>query len=102
MKPVLILGVEPRITVPIARSLHEHGILVDVASISGADVNLRSRAIGKFWRLGYSEDQPSRFIEELRDLISRNQYDMLIPATDAALAALSPHDASLRQLLYLA
>ena len=32
--PVLILGVEPRITVPVARSLHRLGVPVAVAGLS--------------------------------------------------------------------
>ena len=34
MKPVLVLGEEPRIVVNIARSLHRRGVIVDVGTLS--------------------------------------------------------------------
>ena len=45
MKPVLVLGEEPRIVVNIARSLHRHGVVVDVGTLSSDAPLLRSRAI---------------------------------------------------------
>ena len=102
MAPVLILGVEPRITVPIARSLYRHGILVDVASLSSAEPAPRSRAVREFIRLPQFSDSSPRFIEALNTLISKRHHDMLIPVTDAALAAVSEHDEALRKLLHLA
>jgi hypothetical protein len=41
MNPVLILGEEPRIVVNIARSLHRHGVPVDVAVTSSDHPALR-------------------------------------------------------------
>ncbi len=105
-RPVLILGVEPRITIPIARSLHGHGVPVDVASLSAAEPAPRSRAVAAFVRLPSpdheTEDQSRACVQLLTRLISQRGYDMLIPATDAALALVSKHDARLRELLHVA
>ncbi len=104
-RPVLIVGVEPRITIPIARSLHRHGVPVEVAALSQAEATLRSRAISGFIRLPEADHQTGQsdaVMEFLTKLISQRSYDMLIPATDAALSLVSAHDAALRKLLYLA
>jgi predicted ATP-grasp superfamily ATP-dependent carboligase len=105
-RPVLIVGVEPRITIPIARSLHGHGVPVGVASLSTAEPAPRSRAVSDFVRLPSPDpethDQSCTFLEFLTRLISECRYDMLIPATDAALALVSEHAARLRELLHVA
>jgi predicted ATP-grasp superfamily ATP-dependent carboligase len=104
--PVLILGSEPRIAIPIARSLYTQGISVDVASLSASEPVLRSRAVSRFIRLPAAnsavENESSGFVEKLTHLIAERRYDMLIPATDAALAALCDHSACLRELVSLA
>jgi predicted ATP-grasp superfamily ATP-dependent carboligase len=99
-RPVLIIGVEPRITLAIARSLHRHGIVVDVGSLATSDPRLHSRAVNDFLRInGVS---PAAVAEELMRLIGQRGYDMLIPATDAALALISENDASLRRFVRVA
>ena len=103
---VLILGGEPRITIPIARSLHAHGVPVEVASLSDTEPTPRSRAISNFVRLRtpgqQKDDQTPSFLKFLDDVISKRRYDMLIPATDAALALVCQHDERLRELLHVA
>jgi predicted ATP-grasp superfamily ATP-dependent carboligase len=117
-RPVLILGSVPRITVPIARSLHGHGVPVEVASFSPVEPAPWSRAVSDFIRLPTpqkranrnsvdhdlrrEDDQSSDLLESLTGLISQRGYDTLIPANDPALALVSDHDAGLRQLLHLA
>jgi predicted ATP-grasp superfamily ATP-dependent carboligase len=104
-RPVLIVGVEPRITIPIARSLHRHGVPVEVASLTDSEARLRSRAVSDFIRLPESDLQMGHSAavnEFLTELISQRRYDMLIPATDAALSLVSAHDAGLRELLHVA
>ncbi|MGD0508496.1 MAG: hypothetical protein ABSA27_11910, partial [Terriglobales bacterium] len=81
-QPVLILGVEPRITVPIARSLHRLGVPVAVASLSERDLSLHSRAIFRFLRLPTYAESPSGFVTALSAFIRERGVDMLIPATD--------------------
>jgi predicted ATP-grasp superfamily ATP-dependent carboligase len=105
-RPVLILGVEPRITIPIARSLHSHDVPVEVASLSEAEPAPRSRAVSYFFRLPSANEQTnepsSTFLGFLTRVISQRRYDMLIPATDAALALVAEHDNPLRELLHVA
>jgi len=101
-QPVLILGVEPRITVPIARSLHRLGVPVAVASLSERDLSLHSRAIFRFLRLPTYAESPSGFVTALSAFIRERGVDMLIPATDGALSVISQHYDSLSALLHLA
>jgi len=101
MKPAaLILGIEPRITIPIARSLHRYGVPVDTAALSTTEPSPRSRVVRKSSLL--PDPSHSSFLDALTALISAQGYDTLIPATDAALAAISAHDEALRRLLHLA
>jgi predicted ATP-grasp superfamily ATP-dependent carboligase len=99
---VLVLGVEPRITIPIARSLHRAGISVTVAALSTLESHISSRAVSEFVRLPNYQDSSSRFPAAVESLVRGKNIDMLIPATDAALAAISGHYNQLNQLLRVA
>lgn len=99
-RPTVVLGVEPRITLPIARSLDGKGVPVDVISLAVTDPHLRSRAVRRFERL--PGENSAQQAEALCDRIAERGYDMLIPATDAALTFLCEHEARLRELLYVA
>lgn len=99
-RPVLILGSNPRITLPIARSLHRAGIPVEVASFVPAEPELSSRAVREFHRLPVYEPANITFAENLCSLIQKKQFDMLIPATDEALDAIAQNHVRLRSLLY--
>jgi predicted ATP-grasp superfamily ATP-dependent carboligase len=105
-RPVLILGSAPRITIPVARSLHGHGVPVDVASFSDLERPPQSRAVSDFVRLPSPEHLTGRpspmFLQCLTRLISQRRYDMLIPVNDPALAVVSEHDSQLRALLHVA
>ena len=101
-QPVLILGVEPRISVPIARSLHQQGISVAIAGLSPQEPRISSRAVVHFLRLPGYQDQAAEFLETLSSFIRTQGVDMLIPATDAALSAISQHYDALSPLLHVA
>lgn len=101
-RPVLILGVEPRISVPIARSLHRLRVPVFVASMSTADGVLHSQAISGFFRLPNPLQSSGEFWNALSAKINATGADMLIPATDAALEAVSRHCDQLKPLLHVA
>ena len=101
-QPVLILGVEPRITIPIARSLHRYGVPVEAASLSSTEPQPGSRAIRNFTRLPEFSASSPEFIGALETLIAERHYDTLIPATDAALGAISHYDERLRRIVELA
>ncbi len=101
-QPALIIGVEPRITVPVARSLRRIGVPVAVASLSAHDPTLHSRAIFRFLRLPDYEDSPSDFVSALSAFIREQGVDMLMPTTDGALSAISRHYDSLAALTHMA
>ena len=100
MKPVLILDASPRVAVTIARSLHRHGVPADLASISDRHPRVRSNAIRS--RFDLTSSQPESFLAGLKQLISAQQYDMLIPCTDEALVAVLPHYFELQRIIHVA
>ena len=100
--PVLILGAAPRMTVPIARSLYEHGIDVDVATFSSVEPPPWSRAVRHFWRVPDPDMSPSDFVGAICQLIREHHHDMLIPANDVALTATVEHYDSFKDLLHVA
>jgi predicted ATP-grasp superfamily ATP-dependent carboligase len=100
-RPVLIVGWIPRIVVGIARSLAAAGVSVDVADFTSAP-RLVSRSIRQFRRLPSPDADPDGFLRQLRAFISAGDYDMLIPADDQALVAITNHYHELHSLLYLA
>jgi predicted ATP-grasp superfamily ATP-dependent carboligase len=96
--PVLVLGWIPRIVLAVARSLHRHGVPVDVADCVMAP-RLRSAAVRNFVRLPYPNDFPEEFFSKLRSLIERAGYDLLIPTDDVAIAAILEHYDELQKLV---
>ncbi len=88
-RPVLILGASPRISVSIARSLHRHGIPVDIASFQPEEPNIRSRAVRQFHRLPTRRQNPEAFTAALLALVRDQEFDLILPAGDQALAALA-------------
>ncbi|HKS73592.1 MAG TPA: ATP-grasp domain-containing protein, partial [Terriglobales bacterium] len=96
-KPVLILGASPRITVPIARSLHRVGVPVEVASFLASDPKVRSKAIRASHTL--PTEDPER-IDALCALIEKKGFDMLIPTSDVTLAFVAKHYDRLRAMLH--
>lgn len=101
-QPAIILGVEPRITVPVARSLHQIGIPVLVASISPGDPTPHSRAIRDFVRLPRPDASSDEFLSALSAYIKTKDVEMLVPVTDMALSAVSEHFDKLSLLLHVA
>ncbi len=101
-KSVIVLGVEPRITVPVARSLQRLGISVSVASISSLDPKLHSRSIRDFVRLPHPDQAREGFVSALSAHIKARKADMLIPVTDGALSAVSSHYDELSSLVHVA
>jgi predicted ATP-grasp superfamily ATP-dependent carboligase len=100
-RPVLILGFIPRIVVTIARSLHRHGVAVDVADFVFAS-RIRSNAIRNFVRLPYAATDPVGFVNQLRSFITLHGHDLLIPTDDSALSALVEHYDDFKDLLHIA
>ncbi len=101
-KPVLILGMVPRITTPVARSLARHGIPVDVATFSTIERQVGSRAIRNLWRVPDPDISSSGFVDAIRTLIRENHHDMVIPVNDHALSAIVEHYDSFKDLVHIA
>jgi len=97
--PVLILGASPRISLSVARSLHRHGIPVEIASFQPEERDLRSRAVRQFHRLPARQTDPGAFRAALLTLIREKGFDLLLPAGDPALAALADLYGELSTLL---
>ncbi|HTK86156.1 MAG TPA: hypothetical protein VL329_00425, partial [Nitrospiraceae bacterium] len=102
IRPVLILGAEARVSVPLARSLQAHEIPVHVASLSADEPWLFSRAIRSFTRLPHLSEAPEETLEALSRLIVSKQIDMVIPTSDTTLTALLHDYDHLRNLAHLA
>lgn len=99
--PVLVLGYIPRIVLTVARSLHRHGVPVDVADCTLVPY-IRSRAVRKFFRLPYPNTAPLDFVRQLKEIIERGGHDWLIPADDLAIAAIMEHYEALSQSVRIA
>jgi protein-tyrosine-phosphatase/predicted ATP-grasp superfamily ATP-dependent carboligase len=102
IRPVLILGAEPRVSVPLARSLQVHDIPVHVASLSADEPRLSSRAIRAFTRLPNLSEAQKETLDALSQLIVSQHIDMVIPTSDTTLTALLHDYDHLRNLAHLA
>lgn len=98
-RPVLVLAGTPRVVQAVARSLHRHGVIVDVAywGASGP-LQFASRVVRQLHRL--PDFRQNDFWCALDKLIEQHQYDMLVPTTDEALLAILPFYERLRERLY--
>ena len=87
-RPVLLIAGTHRVVVGIARSLAQHGLVVDIAEFRTQwQQPIRSKAIRKIHRLPHFESDPEQFRDTMLRLVDSERYDMLIPTTDEALAA---------------
>lgn len=100
-RAVLILGASPRISVPIARSLHRHGIPVDIASFQPEEPDIRSRAVRQFHRLPTRRQNPDAFTAALLALARDEQFDLILSAGDPSLRALADLYDELSPLLHV-
>src|SRR5262245_16545019 len=101
-QPTVILGTEPRVVVPVARSLSRHGVPVTVVGLSGEGRPLRSRAIQSYANCGSCKNNPDAFVEELSHLIEQRHCSMLIPSNDTALSLIADHYQRLTGLVHVA
>ncbi len=99
-RPVLILGWIPRIIVPIARSLHRHGVPVDVASFPSTP-RIPSRAICESRTVAHPDTERSEFVRQLRQFIRERGHDLLIPADDCMLRAVVENYDDFADLLHI-
>jgi len=100
MHPTLILGDEPRIVIPIARSLHRQGIPVLAAAFGASARAVRSRAVQQFFRIDQGDSHVA--VQSVLDLLRRFSIDWVIPSNDSALSFLAAHFDELRTVSMLA
>ena len=90
-RPVLILGIEPRVTLAIARSLHRRGVPVHVADMKLESAppldSLGSRAVRHSLRFPDGLREPEAFRDALLEHVRAHRIDMLIPCGDTFLQA---------------
>lgn len=99
-RPVLVLGWISRIVVAIARSLQKRGIPVDAATFVPSIIS--SRAIREFRRIPHPNLDPAGFVAGIRDYVRQSGHDMLIPADDQALMAVTRYYSDLNSYVRLA
>jgi len=85
--PVLALGTS-RACLTVARSLAAHGIPVDVASPFSRDPVRFSRVVRAFHEIPNFFAAPEHFLDRLLSLLEAEKYELIVPTSDTALAAL--------------
>src|ERR1700739_1732441 len=88
-QPTLVLGASPRISLPIARSLHQHGVAIHIASFQPEEPDLRSHTVRQFHRLPDWRKDKAAFSRELIALVRDKRFDLVLPAGAPSLAALA-------------
>lgn len=92
--PVLTLGTS-RVCLAVARSLGARGVPVDVATAARDAVDF-SKFVRAVHRLPDFEAAPEYFLDRLLSLLDSEKYELILPASDTALSALSRFDEPLR------
>jgi protein-tyrosine-phosphatase/predicted ATP-grasp superfamily ATP-dependent carboligase len=97
----LIIGDEPRVVLPVARSLRRRGIAVLRASLEANAPPLRSRALDWSCSLVRDGTSDAARLASLVDLIRERQVSLVIPTGDGGLRFVAAHEAQLRPLAAL-
>lgn len=100
-RPVLLFNAVTHGVLAVARSLARRGIPVTLADVTGGGRPIPSRAIRDFVRLPSHRESPERFIEALEACIRKGGHDMLVPMSDAGLAAAMDYHGRLSSLLHV-
>ena len=88
---VLVLGDDHRMMLPIIRSLGRRGIHVHVAWCSPDNPARASRYIAQAHGLSSYVSGQSQWLADLNQLLEQQQFDLTIPATEAAVHILQTH-----------
>jgi len=100
-RPVLLLGWIPRIVVPLARSLQQYGIPVDVAAFESSP-RIYSRSIRNFVHVPRPDADRKNFVDTVRALVRLGNHDLIVPADDQSLVALCDTYDDFGQMVQLA
>lgn len=85
---VLLLGGESRMMLPIVRSLGRRGLEVHVGWCASNEPVLRSRYVHTVHDLARWSPDSDDWLHDIQALVSRADFDLIIPATEAALVPL--------------
>ncbi len=88
---VLVLGDDTRNLLPIVRSLGRQGICVHLGWCEPGDPVLCSRYLHRLERLPAYSRHDHRWLDGLRTLLRRRDFELVIPATEGAVFALQEH-----------
>ena len=89
--PTLILGTEPRIVVPVARSLARHGIPAFCGGLGAGQSHVRSRAIKRFFSFPAMQANNGQMLHAFLSTLVRDQIDYVLPTSDSTLRFLAQH-----------
>ena len=89
MTRVLITDAQERSVLAACRSLGRHGYVVDATASERPAVTHWSRFCANRLWTSDPKAHPAEFVAELSRIVSGEDYDVLIPGTDASLLAIS-------------
>lgn len=94
-KRVLVFGWDTRSFLSVIRSLGRAGLQVHVAWCPLYSPSLRSRYVAAVHSIPYYQPDDSCWIEAFNDLVSRYEFDLVIPTDDASMLPLQLHKSQL-------
>ena len=97
----LIIGATPRVVIPLARCLAQHGISVVAASLMPGTPQMRSRSLVGYRYLRPPALSPELFREDLARVAEEFGVDTIIPTGDEVLSALALHEEAWRSRMHL-
>jgi protein-tyrosine-phosphatase/predicted ATP-grasp superfamily ATP-dependent carboligase len=95
---VLVLGWDTRSFLSVIRSLGRAGLDVHVAWCPLYSPSLRSRYVRAVHSIPYYRPDDSHWVEMFNELVSRYEFDLVIPSDDASLVPLQMHMAKLARV----
>ena len=93
---VLVMGDDLRSFLAVVRSLGSKGISIDTCPINQGTSALRSRYIDQIHHLPSYNYDPDNWIKRLKEILSQNNYDLIIPCTDQFIIPIHAHAESLK------
>ena len=94
---VLVVGDDARSFLAVVRSLGRRGIEVHVVPIIRGTPALTSRYIAAFHRLPYHEGSGTLWVQQTRQLLDREKFDLVIPLDDRSIIPFHLHREAFRE-----
>jgi protein-tyrosine-phosphatase/predicted ATP-grasp superfamily ATP-dependent carboligase len=99
---VLVMGDDTRSFLACVRSLGRAGLQVHVAPFNFRSPALQSKYIFKVHRIAYYLNGGADWLDEVRQLLTTEQFDLVIPCEERSLLPLQFHQAELQGLAHFA